>query len=119
MGGLGGILKSILKGRKTDIFARYETLREAVSGTMSQFYKARDRETGEVLEETDTLMCVHCQFTWRFKPGSGVERGYCYRCSGVPCGKDSCIISCNPFEAVIELQEAEYRELRKRLGIPV
>ncbi len=78
-----------------------------------------DRQTGETLDETDTLMCVHCQFTWQFRPGSGVERGYCYRCNGVLCGKHSCMISCNPFEAVIEMKEAEYRELRRRLGIPV
>ena len=78
-----------------------------------------DLQTGETLDESDTLMCVHCQFTWQFKPGSGVERGYCYRCNGVLCGKHSCMISCNPFEAVIELKEAEYRELRRRLGIPV
>lgn len=78
-----------------------------------------DRQTGATLDETDTLMCVHCQFTWQFKPGSGIERGYCYRCNGVLCGKQSCMISCNPFEAVIELKEAEYREFCKRLGIPV
>jgi len=46
---LGGLLKSILQSGKVDIQARYEVLREAVSGTMSKFYKARDRETGAVV----------------------------------------------------------------------
>ncbi len=75
MGGLGGILKSILKGRKTDIFARYETLREAVSGTMSQFYKARDRETDRIVglkildrKKTDHL---EARFTGLKKPSEG------------------------------------------------
>ena len=49
MSGLSGFFKALLKGKKTDVFARYETLREAVSGTMSQFYKARDRETDRIV----------------------------------------------------------------------
>lgn len=47
--GLSGILRSLLQSGKTDVFARYEILREAISGTMSKFYKARDRETGDVV----------------------------------------------------------------------
>ncbi|MFV2067737.1 MAG: serine/threonine protein kinase [Pirellulales bacterium] len=45
----GGLFKSILQAGKADVQARYEILREAVSGTMSKFYKARDRETGEIV----------------------------------------------------------------------
>ena len=47
--GLGGLFKSILSSNKTDVLARYELLRAAVSGTMSKFYKARDRETGKIV----------------------------------------------------------------------
>ncbi len=47
--GLGGLFKSILSGNKTDVLARYELLRAAVSGTMSKFYKARDRQTGQIV----------------------------------------------------------------------
>lgn len=47
---LGDFFKSIFKYQgKVDVFARYEILREAISGTMSKFYKARDRETGEIV----------------------------------------------------------------------
>lgn len=46
---LGGIFRSLFESGRTDIFARYEILREAVSGTMSKFYKARDRKSGEVV----------------------------------------------------------------------
>jgi serine/threonine-protein kinase len=46
----GDFLKSIFHYEaKVDVFARYEVLREAISGTMSKFYKARDRESGEVV----------------------------------------------------------------------
>ncbi len=49
MSQLSGFFKSFLSGGRTDILARYELLREAISGTMSQFYKARDRETDQIV----------------------------------------------------------------------
>jgi serine/threonine-protein kinase len=47
--GIGQFFKSILDSGKTDVGARYEILREAVSGTMSNFHMARDRETNEIV----------------------------------------------------------------------
>jgi eukaryotic-like serine/threonine-protein kinase len=47
--GIGQFFKSILEGGKVDIASRYEILREAVSGTMSDFHMARDRNTGEII----------------------------------------------------------------------
>ncbi len=41
--------KSILEGGRVDIDARYEILRDAVSGTMSNFHMARDRQTGDIV----------------------------------------------------------------------
>lgn len=41
--------KSMLGGNKVDVRARYELLREVTSGTMSTFYKARERETGRLV----------------------------------------------------------------------
>src|SRR5215470_14482843 len=38
-----------MEGGKVDVLSRYEILREAVSGTMSNFNMARDRETGEIV----------------------------------------------------------------------
>lgn len=49
MGGIGAFFKSFLEGGKVDIARRYEVLREAVSGTMSDFQMARDRQTGEIV----------------------------------------------------------------------
>ena len=34
---------------RVDIAARFERMREAISGTMSQFYMARDRENGQIV----------------------------------------------------------------------
>jgi serine/threonine-protein kinase len=47
--GITQFFKSILDGGKVDIASRYEILREAVSGTMSNFHMARDRETEQIV----------------------------------------------------------------------
>jgi len=47
--GLLGSLKSMLGGGRVDVRARFEILREAISGTMSEFYMARDRQSGNVV----------------------------------------------------------------------
>lgn len=49
MPGLGAFFKSMLDGGKVDVTRRFEILRKAVSGTMSDFHLARDRETGETV----------------------------------------------------------------------
>jgi serine/threonine-protein kinase len=47
--GISQFFKSILDSGKVDVGARYEILREAVSGTMSNFHMARDRETDRIV----------------------------------------------------------------------
>lgn len=47
--GISSFFKSILDSGKVDIASRYEILREAVSGTMSDFHMARDRETNQIV----------------------------------------------------------------------
>ena len=42
-------LKLFITGGKLDVRARFELLREAISGTMSKFYMARDRQTGQIV----------------------------------------------------------------------
>jgi serine/threonine-protein kinase len=42
-------LKSLFAARGVDVAARFEILRTAGCATMSAFYKARDRETGEIV----------------------------------------------------------------------
>jgi serine/threonine-protein kinase len=42
-------LSSLFGPSKIDIKTRFELLREGIAGTMSKFYRARDRKTGEVV----------------------------------------------------------------------
>ncbi len=42
-------IKATLFSSKLNVSSRFELLREAISGTMSKFYMARDRQTGEVV----------------------------------------------------------------------
>ncbi len=68
-------LKHALAGGKVDVRARYEFLQKAVSGTMSKFYKARDRETGQIvgLKLLDPKKTV--EFESRFKGLSKPNEG--------------------------------------------
>lgn len=47
--GLFSNFKSLLRPTKVDVRARFELMREAISGTMSAFYKVRDRHTDQVV----------------------------------------------------------------------
>jgi serine/threonine protein kinase len=74
--GFSNLFKSMLSGGKVDVLARYQILREAVSGTMSNFHMARDRETNEIVglkildkEKTEAL---EARFKGLKKPTEGV-----------------------------------------------
>src|SRR5437867_2771394 len=47
--GIFDLFKSKVTNTKVDLSKRYALLREAVSGTMSKFYMARDLRTGRVV----------------------------------------------------------------------
>src|SRR5256714_4689642 len=73
--GIGQFFKTIVDSGKTDVNARYEILREAVSGTMSNFHMARDRETEQIVglkildkAKTDAL---EARFKGLVKPTEG------------------------------------------------
>ncbi len=73
--GISTFFKSILEGGKVDIAKRYEILRKAVSGTMSDFHMARDRETEQIVglkildkKKTDQL---EMRFRGLNKPSEG------------------------------------------------
>jgi serine/threonine-protein kinase len=73
--GITQFFKSILDSGKVDVAARYEILREAVSGTMSNFHMARDRETEQIVglkildkKKTDAL---EARFKGLEKPTEG------------------------------------------------
>jgi serine/threonine protein kinase len=44
-----GLLDKLFRGGKVNLKSRFELLREAISGTMSSFYMARDRSTKEIV----------------------------------------------------------------------
>lgn len=68
-------LKSLLGPSKLDVSARFELLREAVSGTMSKFYMARDRESQQVvglkLADQEKLQAFEARFKGFNKPSEG------------------------------------------------
>jgi len=47
--GLGSFFSGLFAGGRTDLWTRFERMRESTSGTMSTFYKVRDLKTGEIL----------------------------------------------------------------------
>ena len=67
---------------------------------------------GEV-EEYDTFTCPHCNGVCVIRPGSGTQRGYCFRGNLPTCGREHCM-TCIPFERKMEEMEARYR-LRRAL----
>ena len=73
--GIGGFFKSLIEGGKVDVARRYEILRDAVSGTMSNFHMARDRQTEQIVglkildkQKTDQL---EMRFRGLDKPSEG------------------------------------------------
>jgi hypothetical protein len=60
-------------------------------------------------EVAETLKCVHCQYTWRVKHGSGIQRGWCMNCNGPHCGGQNCW-ECVPFKKKLDEYEAGKRK---------
>jgi hypothetical protein len=54
----------------------------------SGYFVTADGEGRKI--EGETRQCVHCQFTWEYKPGSGDVRGFCLKCNGFLCGRPEC-----------------------------
>ncbi|WP_442483414.1 serine/threonine protein kinase [Aeoliella sp. SH292] len=73
--GIGNFFKSMLEGGKVDVQKRYEYLREAVSGTMSEFYLARDRQTDQLVGlkilDIDKTTALEARFKGLDKPSEG------------------------------------------------
>lgn len=40
--------------------------------------------------EGETRQCAHCQYTWEYRPGSGITRGWCMKCQGLLCARPEC-----------------------------
>ncbi len=74
MGLLDG-LKSAFGGKRLDVKARFELLRAAISGTMSEVYMARDRQTDQIvaikLLDPKKLAFYESRFRGLDKPSEG------------------------------------------------
>jgi serine/threonine-protein kinase len=65
--GLLDQFKSMLGSGRVDVRAKYELLRAVDSGTMSKFYKARDKETGKIVGLKILDLKKTAEFEARFK----------------------------------------------------
>jgi len=68
-------LKSALSGNRLNVSSRFALLREAISGTMSKFYMARDLRTGKIVGlkiiDTKKTEQVEARFKGMGKPSEG------------------------------------------------
>lgn len=72
---IGDFFKSFLDGSKVDVAGRYEVLRASVSGTMSSFNMARDRQTDQIIGlkvlDKDKTAALEARFKGLKKPTEG------------------------------------------------
>jgi len=70
-----GLLGKLFKSSKVNVRSRFELLREAISGTMSTFHMARDRETKEVVGlkilDREKTAALEARFVGITKPKEG------------------------------------------------
>jgi eukaryotic-like serine/threonine-protein kinase len=75
MGFFDKLRKIFHSDKKLDVDARFELLREAISGTMSKFYMARDRRSGQVfglkIADADKTAAFEGRFKALNKPSEG------------------------------------------------
>ena len=68
-------LKSLVAGNRVDISKRFALLREAISGTMSKFYMARDLRTGKIVGlkilDMEKTLAVEARYKGLDKPCEG------------------------------------------------
>ncbi len=73
--GLLDSFKSAITGGRVDVRGRYEFLREAISGTMSKFYMARDLRTGKIVGlkilDVEKTAAFESRFKGLHKPSEG------------------------------------------------
>ena len=56
------------------------------------------------IEVATTLQCPHCGGHFISYKGSGIQRTYCLKCSGVTCGRPECY-ECFPIEKQLDMAE--------------
>lgn len=76
-----------------------------LDGSTSQFER---KPSGHILIDdivvADTVQCCHCNAHFISIKGSGVTRGFCFKCMSRTCGSAGCDI-CVAFERKLDLYE--------------
>lgn len=102
---------SISKGgislENTNVVGAPVFLKHGLESSSQGLILVTDIQSGKTLFEGYVRQCVHCQNTWTYRPGSGIARGFCRRCSGHTCGQPKCE-TCYHKEKRIEDMEAIY-----------
>ena len=62
-------------------------------------YTVHYTSSGKRIEE-ETRQCVHCQYTWIYRLGSGIQRSICKQCMGLTCGQPKCLKGCAPYSLI-------------------
>ena len=52
--------------------------------------------------ETATYTCRHCNAVVIVNPQRSRERNVCRRCMAVVCDRPTCVLECQPFDALVE-----------------
>lgn len=63
-----------------------------------------------------TFACCHCNTIVIMRPGSGIQRGFCTKCTQLTCGRAECH-ECVPFAKRLELYEkGKIADLFQKIG---
>ena len=68
---------------------------EKLTGKTAAYFYFDGREAGEAIK------CCHCGTLFNRRPGSGIVRGYCMKCSESTCGSEKCR-ECRPYKERFE-----------------
>ena len=92
----------------------------------SGYFITHDRNGNKI--ETETRSCSHCQYTWIYKPDKYVDsllpkkrrqRGFCFHCRGLLCGRKQCMKSCAPFSELTISNDKRYKLTEEGIYIKI
>ena len=89
------------------------TMLKHVSRQSAGEIRVVDRGTGKLLFEGSLRQCIHCQFTWTYKPGSGHLAGWCFRCGGFICHKIACQDCYHKEQRIEDIENIAFANKRK------
>jgi hypothetical protein len=80
-----------------------------IRGNKASSYGVTKDDKGRLLEQ-EYRQCSHCQTSWIYHKGSGTQRGLCYHCNGLLCGRRECMMmDCLPFWDTAQERNKKYK----------